>query len=804
MESVAADLRYGLRLLARAPGFAAVTILTLALGIGANTAIFSTVDAVLLRSLPYGDPDRLLMVWEDASFANFPRNTPAPANYLDWKARNHVFTDMAATRGASASLTLDGPPEFVLGRAVTPNFFAVLQVSPALGRTFSVDEDRVGAPVVLISYGLWQQRYGGDPSIVGRAITMDGSAQTVIGVMPRGFVFRNREIDYWMPIRFTLTTLAQRGSHYLNVVARLRPGVSLEAARRDMNGIAAQLAAEYPDNDAQVGAVVVPIRDEVLGNTRLQLIVLMAAAGAVLLIACANLASLLLSRALGRRGELAVRAALGASRRRLFRQLIVEAMALSLIGGTIGLAIAPLGMSIVARLVPSGIQKFSSSALDLRVLTFTLLLSCTTGVAFSVFPAFQAARTSLSDALHQLGRGAVGSAHRLMRDGLVVLQVAAAVVLLVSAGLMMRTLMNLRAIDVGFKPDHLLTVRTSLPRQKYRDAYARTAFYERVLERIRALPGVRASAYGSTLPFLTQGNTIYYRVEGRDQPIGVPTDALLRTGTNAYLGTLGVQLVDGRLIDGRDGPETPPVIVVNEMLARTFWPDGGALGHRIQIADSKAPWRTIVGVVKDVRERGYEPAQKPGVYLPYAQVPDTWAIPEYLVIRTATEPTAIVAAVRHAIASVDADQPVSNVRTMDDIIDLDVAGRAQQFTLLGMFSSLALLMAAVGLYGVLSYAVTQRKHEIGVRLALGASGSNIVQIVLGRGLALMVGGMILGTAAAWATTRVLQTLLFGITPGDPTTFGGVVLILCFVGIIACAAPAVRAMRMDPLEVLRQD
>jgi putative ABC transport system permease protein len=804
MESVVADLRYACRLLIRTPGFAAVTVLTLALGIGANTVIFSTVDAVLLRPLSYGDADRVAMVWEDASFAKFPRNRPAPANYIDWKSRNRSFSDMAATHGASANLTVDGPPESVLGRAVTANFFSVLRVSPVLGRTFTSEEDRAGAQVVLISYGLWQRRYGGDPTLVGKTITMDGTTQTVIGIMPRAFVFRDREIDYWIPIHFSPAQVAQRGSHYLNVVARLRPEVSLDAVRADMNAIAAQLAAEYPDSNEHVGAVVVPIREEILGNTRLQLIVLMTAAAVVLLIACANLASLLLSRALARRGELAVRAALGASRGRLVRQLMVEALLLSLTGGSIGLAIAPAGMSVMGRLVPIGIQQAQVSALDVRLLTFTLLVSCVTGVAFSVLPALQAARTSITDALQQFGRGLVGSSRRFTRDGLVILQVAAAVVLLVAAGLMVRTLLNLRAIDVGFRPDHLLTFRTTLPRQKYRDAPVRTTFYERVLERVSALPGVSAAAYGSTLPFLTQGDTIFYRVEDRESPAGVPDDALLRTGTPGYLRTLGVNLLEGRLIDERDGPGAPLVIIVNETLARMFWPAESALGHRVQIADSVAPWRTIVGVVCDVRERGYEPSQKAGVYLPYAQASDTWAIPEYLVVRIRTDPTSIIAAVRHAIGAVDQDQPISNVETMNDIIDDDVADRIEQMTILGAFSALAVLLAAVGLYGVLSYAVTQRRHEFGVRIALGAARSDIAKIVLTRGLTLTLAGIAIGSAGAWGVTRVLQALLFGVSSGDFATFATVLSGLVLVGLLACTVPAIRAMRLNPIEVLRQD
>ena len=799
-----ADLRYGLRLLVRAPAFTAVTILTLALGIGANTAIFSTVDAVLLRALPYGQPDRLVMVWEDATFASFPKNTPAPANYADWKARNRVFVDIAATRGASANLTTGGPPEFVLGRAVTANFFAVLQVNPALGRIFTDDETRHDAPVVLISDGLWRRRHGADPSIVGRTITMDGAARTVIGVMPRGFVFRNREVDYWIPAYFTPARLADRGSHYLNVVARLRARVSVEQAGEDLRAIAARLASEFPDTNARIGAFVVPIAEELVGSTRLQLVVLMGAAGCVLLIACANLASLLLSRAVGRRGELAVRAALGATRGRLIRQLVVEALLLSTAGGAIGLLIAPIGITVVSRLIPIGLPDFSPSVVNARLLLFTLVVSIVTGVAFSAVPAAQAARASMADALQHAGRGGVGGRHRVTRDALVVLQVAVALVLLVAAGLMLRTLANLRGIETGFRADHLLTMRTTLPQQKYRDGAERFAFFEQVLDRVRALPGIERAAYGSLLPFLSQGNTIAYRVEGVERPPNEPGDALLRVGTSAYLATLGVRLVEGRLLDERDGTDAPPAVVVNETLARRYWPGRSAIGHRLQAGSRSSAWRTIVGVVRDVRERGYEAAQKPGVYLPYAQNFDTWAIPESLVIRTIEDPVRAASAVRQAIAAVDPEQPISAVRSMDDIIDLTVADRRQQATLLGAFSALALLVAAVGLYGVLSYAVTQRSREIGLRIALGATSGSVVRLVVARGAALTAIGLVCGTAGARAAASAMRSLLYSVEPADPATLAASVAMLSVVGLAACVVPAMRASRLSPLEALRED
>jgi predicted permease len=800
MDALLADVRYGLRLIRKSPVFAMVTIVTLALGIGANTAIYSAVDAVVVRPLPYHDPDRLVMVWEDASYVSFPRNTPAPANYFSWKELNRVFTDMAATRGTTASLTGGGTPEQLLGRRVTPNFFAVLGVEPIVGRTFTEDEDRTGAPVTIISYGLWQRRFAADPGVVGRDITMNGSRRTIIGVMPRTFVFRNRDVEFWNPISFTPAEIAQRGSHFLNVVARLAPGVAIERASDDMRDVATRLAHDYPDTNRQVGAVVVPIKEDVLGNASLQLVVLLGAAGCVLLIACANIASLLLSRALSRRNEMAVRAAVGATGTRLVRQLLVEALILSLAGGVLGLALAPVGMRALETMVPTSLLAPQTSTLDPKVLGFALLLAIATGVLFSLMPALQTARVSLNQALQHGGRAGIGGS-AMARDALVVAQVAIALALLVGAGLMIRTLGNLRGLDLGFRPDHLLTLRTALPPAKYRNPADRLAFYDRVIAGTRAIPGVESAAYVSTLPFLSGGNTTGYRIEGR--PPSLTDDALYRVGTGDYLKTIGAELLEGRLLDERDGGDAPLVAVVNESFARLHWPNESAVGRRVGFSLPDGPWRTIVGVVRDVRERGYLPELKPGGYVPYQQVLTSW-FPESLVVRTTGDPLAIAPAVRRVVAAIDPEQPISAVRSMEEIVDLNVIDRTGQARLLGAFAGLALLLASVGLYGVLSYAVTQRTREIGVRFALGASAGAIARLVIGRGLALTGVGLTIGLVLAWAATRTMQALLFGVGASDPATFGGVVGLLMVVAIAACSLPALRAARVDPVRVLRQD
>ena len=797
------DVRYGLRLFRKSPLFTLIAIGTLALGIGANAAIFSVVDAVIIRALPFTDPDRLVMVWEDASFAGFPRNTPAPGNFTEWRRLNRTFEDMAATRGATASLTGDGEPEQVRGRAVTPNFFRVLGVSPQRGRTFTDDEDRTGAHVVVITHGLWQRRYGGDPSIVGRTVLMNDQPHEIIGVMAASFVFRNREIDYWVPIHFTPAQAVDRGSHFLNVVARLKSGVALPAVHADMQAVTRRMKEQFPSSRA-MDIVVVPIKEDTLGNTRLELIVLMGAAVAVLLIACANLASLLLSRAAGRRGELAVRAALGATRVRLVRQLVVEGVLLSLSGGLLGLALAPLGREVLASLTPLGIAASSGPALDPRLLAFTFALAIATGLIFSVAPALHAGRQSLQDALHQQSRSAVGAGNRLTRDTLVVLQIAAAVVLLAATGLMIRTLANLRAIDVGFRPDRMLTMRTTLPNPKYANPQTRLAFYERVLAGVKTLPGVERAAYAFTPPFTAQGNTSSFRIEGRQAGPDLLNDALFRSGTTDYLALLDVRLLAGRLIDDRDGADAPRVVVINETLARQFFPNESPIGHRMNFSRETNPFYTIVGVVHDVRERGYEPSLKPGVYLSIAQAPEVWAIPEYLVLRTRGTPEDLAESARRVIATVDPAQPVMAVRSMDAIMDLEVADRHQQMVLLGAFAGLALVLASLGLYGLLAYAVAQRGREIGLRIALGATPREVVTMVAARGIGLAAAGLALGVAGGWVATRTMTSVLYGVRATDPLTFASAVALLGGVALVASVVPAARAARVDPMVVLRQD
>jgi predicted permease len=796
------DLRYTFRLLSKTPVFTLVAVGTLALGIGANTAMFSIVDSVILQKLPYGNPDRLVMVYEEASYAGYPKNSPAPGNYTEWRRQNRSFTDLAATQQATSILSGDGAPEQVLGRRATASFFSVLGVQPLLGRAFTEEEDRTGAAVALISFALWQGRYGGDPSVIGRRILLNDSPHQLIGVMPRRFVFVSRDVDYWVPIHFTPEQAVLRRAHYLNVVARLKPGVSVEAAGADMTAVAAALTRQFPDSNTNIGAVVVPLKEDLLGSTQLELIVLMGAAAATLLIACANLASLLLSRAAGRRGELAVRAALGATRGRLVRQMVIEGTTLSIAGGLLGVMVPPLATSLVERLVPTGLHAVQLSPFDWRLLTFSFIASLATGLLFSIVPALHAARESVRDALQQNIRGAAGGSSRTTRDALVVLQVAATLVLLVAAGLMLRTLANLRAIDVGFRSANLLTMRTTLPQPKYADRARRAAFYDRVLAGVRRLPGVEHAAFASPLPFVMNGNSRFFGVEGVERQPGEIPDALYRVGTNDYLQTLGVQLVEGRLIDDRDVDGAPLVVVINETMARRYWPNGSPIGRRIIFGPPGVePWIIVIGVIKDVHEGGYDVAMKPGVYLPASQA--RAGDPNNLILRAAGDPTQYARQVERVVAEVDPAQPVAAIRTMDDIIDLNVADRQQQMVLLVAFGALALLLVSLGLYGVLSQAVAARSREIGLRMALGATPRSVLTMVIARGVVLAAVGTAIGAAAAWGVTRTMSSLLYGVDAGDPATFAGVAALLGGVALCACALPAARAARVDPMVVLRE-
>jgi predicted permease len=801
------DVVFGWRMLRRNFAFTAVAVIVLALGIGANTAIFSVVDAVLLRPLPFQDPGRLVAVWEDASHMGFPENTPAPANFVDWKKENNVFTDMAALAGRAFTLTGEGEPEKAEGYLAGWNVFPLLGVKPELGRTFLPEEDRADGPrVVLLSHGLWQRRFGGDPSLVGHDIRINSAKVKVVGVMPPTFHFPERETELWAPLAFSDEEWANRGSHFLFVIARLEPGTTLQRARANMNVIAQRLARQYPDNNRDIGARVVPLQEQFVGEARRGLVVLLIAVGCVLLIACANVANLLLARTAGRKREIAMRTALGASRIRVARQLLTENVLLAGVGGLLGVLLAYWSFSVLKQLIPADLSLNVLLQLDLRVLAFTLIATIFTGLLFGLAPVLQAAHLNVSEALKAGGARAGFGGRSPLRNSLVVFDVALTLVLLVGAVLLLRSFTNLRGIDPGFRSKGVLTLRLVLPESKYPDAGKRAAFFDEAVEKLRTLPGVKGVAFTSALPLVWKGGTNSFTVEGRPHPTdNLPYDANDRVVSPDFMRVMGMTLRAGRFFDQTDGPQSQPVAIINETMARMYFPGENALGKRIKYSDysSPRPWITIVGIVRDVKQMGLDVSPRPEMYYPYRQAFYNWMVPRDIVLR-AEHPMSVAAAARQRIWEVDRDQPVSNIETLDDILDEEVQQRRVQALVLGAFATLAVMLACVGIYGLLSYLVSQRTQEIGVRMALGARSSHILANVVGRGLSLAVMGVAIGLAAATALTRLFETLLFGVSARDPLTFFAVSAALLFVAVLASFLPARRAMRVDPITALRNE
>ena len=809
MSTFLQDIRYGIRGLLKNPVFTVIAVLSLGLGMGANTAIFSLVNAVLLQPLPFHEPDRLAIVWEEASFAGFPRNTPAPANYADWKTQNQVFEDMAAFASRSYNLTGDGEPQRVNGDAVTANLFPLLGVQPALGRVFFEEDDKPeSARTGIISYGLWQSRYGGEREIIGQEIALNGEKHTVIGVTPAGFQFMGEEIDLWVPMAFTAEALANRGGHYLKVVARMKPGVTRAQAQADIDSIMQRLQAEYPDQVGRIGATVLPLSEELTGEVRRPFIVLLVAVGFVLLIACVNIANLLLSRATNRRKEVAVRTALGATRTRIIRQLLTESVLLAVVGGLVGVLFAWLSFSFLQQLIPAGMVLATTLNLDLEVLGYTMLLSLVTGLIFGLAPALQATKIDLNEALKQGGgRGGTDVSGNRLRGAMVVFEVALALVLLVGAGLLIQTFFHLRGQYSDLRAEQALTIRTALSRSKYDTHPKRVAFYDQVLERVRSLPGVQAAGYSTSIPLIWKGGTSGFVIEGRQLDDSLSYDANHRQVTADYMKAMGIAVKEGRYFSESDTENSLPVAMINETMARQYWRGEEAVGKRFKVGgpDSTRPWVTVVGVAADVRQMGIDVPVKAEMYLPQRQTDyQTFFAPQDLVIRTVGEPTDLVAAVRSEIHAVDPDQPLSNIRTMAEVLGEETAQRRLSMVLLMAFSGLALVLASIGIYGVLSYFVAQNTPEIGVRLALGARPADILTMVLKRGMSLALAGVGIGLGASFALVRLMESLLYGVGATDLTTFAIVALLLTGVAAVACLVPARRATKVDPMIALRYE
>ena len=808
MENLLKDIRYGVRGLWKRPGFTVVAVLTLALGIGANTAIFSVVNAVLLRPLQFRDPDRLVMIWEDAGFLGFPRNTPAPANYVDWKNQTQSFEDMAATHELTFNLTGDGTPERVAAYGVSANFFPLFGVAPALGRGFTPDDDRPGAnKVAVLSHELWQTRYGSDAHIINHDIQLNSEKYTVVGVMPAGFQFFESDVRLWVPLALTPEELASRGNHYLKVVARVKPGVAMAQAQADVSAVTARIAKDHPDYmfDGKVGALVMPLREEFTGDVRGSLFVLLVAVAFVLLIACANVAGLLLARAVGRRREIALRLSLGASRGRVVRQLLTESLLLSAAAGILGSVLAYFSFAFLQKLIPAQMALLTSLKLDLRILLFTLVLSLLTGIIFGLVPALQSAKVDLNNALKQSTR--VTSSGR-MRSALIVFEVALSIVLLVGAGLLIQTLFRLFNQYNSLQPEQVLTMRTVLPLTKYKEMPQRSAFYQQVLDRVEHLPGVTSAGYTTSIPLIWKGGTSGFFPEGIKDPIpGMGYDANHRQVSADYLQTMNIALRQGRYFTTHDDDKSMPVAIINETMARQYWPGQNALGRRFKLGDpaDDVPWIQIVGIVADVRQMGLDEPVKAEMYFPYQQQGDyDFYTPRDLVIRTSGDTWNLVPSVRLIVREVDPDQPVSNVATMADVLGEEAAPRRMGMIMLVAFAGLALLLASLGIYGVLAYFVTQHTNEIGVRMAVGASPFNILSLVLKKGMGLTLIGVGIGLVVSFALTRLMSSLLFGVNASDPLTFVAVPLVLAAVALVACLIPARRAMKVDPMIALRYE
>ena len=803
VEQFFSDVGYGMRQVRRNPTFSVIAIATLALGIGGITAMFSAFDTILIRRLPYVDADRLVMVWDDMSKSEGDSTFfSTPAEWTEWRRLNTVFTDLACSQPGNAILSGDGEPEEVRARKVTWNLWSVLGVQPALGRVFTEDEDDKGTRVVVISHGLWQRRFGGAADIVGRKISINDEAFEVIGVMPPSFYFMpSREIDMWMPASFPPGLRRNFTWHDAQIVARLKPGVRLEHARQSMAALSLQVTAK--DFRGPHSVTVVPLREEMAGKTQTALIVLLWASAALLLIACVNLANLLLSRGAVRGREVAVRAALGAGRGRLIAQFLTESLVLAGLGALAGLALALPAMRFLERLVPEAMGA-ARLTLDWRVLAFATVASVAAALAFGLAPALRGSRLTPQEGLRDGGRGTAGARSHWFQHSLIVVETALAVALLTCGGLLLQTFQHLWNTDLGIRTEKLLTFETPLLR--YKDFDRRVAFVNAELEKVRAIPGVTNAGAISRIPLTVTDGSRFYLLAGQSRDSISDQIALTRVVTHGYFTTIGARLREGRFFETSDRKSESPVVVINESFANRNYPGRSPLGERLRFErlNEKGYWYTIVGVVKEIRERGVAEVSRPAIYRVHEQADQSNDLPSGIVVRTAVEPASIISAVHQAIWSVDRNQPLARIRTMEDIVERQLSTPTQSTALLGAFAVLALLLASVGLYGVLSCAVMQRTNEIGVRMALGATSGEILLAFGKRGLSLTFAGLALGLALSAIAARSMASLLYGFRPDYLPTVTAASLILLTVAALACLVPARRASLVDPVVALRNE
>src|SRR6266702_1679844 len=782
MDSLLRDLKFSVRSLLKRPALTIIAIVTLDIGIGANSAIFSVVNALLLKPLPFPDPDRIVALWEKVPSRGVERNEVTVANYLDWRAQNRTFEQLGIYRWWSTNLTGANSPERVQGFQVTPNFLDIVGVKPLLGRGFSGEEDQPGKDAVaLLTYSLWQRRFGGDPNIVNKTISTNGITRTVIGVMPPDFNYP-KGAEIYAPLTITPELARNRSNHSYLGIGRLKPGVSLPGARADLDTIASQLERQYPETNTGRGVVIYPILEDTVRMYSTALWVMMAAVGFVLLIACANVANLVLARAAGRQREIALRSALGASRFRIIRQLLTESVLLGVVGGALGILVGYWSVDAIRAANPGEAARFAPGwnhlGINPSVLIFTLLLSVVSGVLFGLAPAWQRSKADLNSSLKDGGRQGTTGSHRL-RGLLVVSEVALSLMLLISAGLLIRSFLQLVKTDPGFNSDSLLTMNLVLPAAKYKDEPQRAAFYSELLRRVEALPGVELAAAVNHLPLGGSNSSTSFLIEGLPEPPpGQETNGRYRVCTPNYFKAMGIPVLKGRAFTDQDRAGSPPVIIVNETLARKYWPNTDAIGKRMRYTGplEQNPWMQVVGVVKDVKHEMNLPITE-DFYVPHAQ--DAWQS-MVLVAKTKVDPAAMAAPIRQQVWSLDKDQPVFDVHTMREVQAISLALYSFSSVMLSIFAGVALLLAAIGIYGVMFYAVTQRTQEIGIRMALALIG------------------VVVGLAGAFALTRLLASLLVGVTPTDVGTFSIVTLGLLLVALLACYIPARRATKVDPL------
>jgi len=815
MFNLISDFKHGLRMLLKNPAYTAVAIMVLALGIGANTAIFSVVNAVLLRPLPFRDPARLVQVWHVPPPKSFPGMTEfavSAANFIDWQKQNHVFDKMAILTGSALTLTSNDQPEELQGAAVSSDFFSTMQARPLLGRTFTDDEDHPGKNhVIVLSCGLWKTRFAANPDIVNRTVNFDGEPYTIAGVMGEKFDYPDFA-QYWKPMGWTDKERVVRGEHHYLAVARLKPDVTLLQAQAEMNTISSRLADQYPEDDKGWGAVIVPLREERVAQVRPSLLILLGAVAFVLLIACANVANLVLAKTLGRRKEIAVRLALGASPGRVIQQILAETILLSTAGAAFGLALAHFGIQLTVKFLAGNLPKSTEVTLDAGVLLFTLALAITTGFLAGILPAIRLTKTNVNDALKQgLGKTDSDSSGGRTRSVLVVSEVALSLMLLVGAGLMIRSLWHLRAVDAGFDPHNILTMTMVVTGNKYSRPIDEIAFYDRVLSKVRALPGVTSAGLIDTLPISQDGSHQPVAIEGRPaQAMSEQPEIDTRSISAGYLNTMHIPLRRGRDFSSADAPDRPATAIISESMAKRFWPNEDAIGKHLTMTFNPGKVREVIGIVGDIKLTGLDTASSDAtIYLPMSQTSvapyEDWRpFSMQLAVRATSQPANLTSAVTAAIHSIDSTQPVVDVMTMDDVIASSLSQRRFSMLLLAAFAILALLLAAVGIYSVLSFAVRRRVREIGIRVALGAEMKDILRLVVTEGMKPALLGLALGVAGALALGRVVASFIYGIAAYDPLTFAAVAMLLGAVALLASIIPAYRAARIEPTRALREE